>query len=227
MNTAIIVAAGKGTRFGGEVPKQFLELAGKPVLFHTIDRFENCDAVDRIILVLPPSMSGTFKEKLPEYGLKKIAKIVSGGKTRAHSVANGLRAVDRDAVSIVGVHDGARPLVTCEDITKVFEAAHAFGAACLTAPVNDTIKLVSDGMIVKTVDRKDLRRALTPQCFEFHVLENAIKNADLSGAATDECYLVEQTGVDIAFVEGSARNIKITTPEDLKFAEMILKQEQN
>jgi 2-C-methyl-D-erythritol 4-phosphate cytidylyltransferase len=218
MNVAIIVAAGSGTRFGGDVPKQFLDLGGKPLLIHTLERFENCPAVDRIVLVLPPAETGNFSAE--KYHLTKVERLVAGGRTRAESVYNGLLA--SAPAEVVAVHDGARPFVSGAEISAVIERAAATGAACLVAPVTDTIKRVVGDRIVETIDRAQLRRALTPQCFRYELLVRAFENADLgAAAATDECYLVEKTGAPIATVEGSAKNVKITTREDLLWAEKV------
>lgn len=226
MNFAIIVAAGSGTRFGAEMPKQFLEIGGKPIVVHTLERFENCAAVDRIILVLPADEIENFRRTAANYNLKKLVKIVAGGKTRAESVLSGLNAVDADSAEIIAVHDGARPLVTSEEISATIEKAKQFGAACLVATVTDTIKQVANGKIVGTIDRSRLRRALTPQVFRFEILSEAFAQNDLS-AATDECSLVEKLGYEIAFVEGNARNIKITHREDLRVAELFLAESAN
>ncbi len=222
MNTAIIVAAGSGTRFGAEKPKQFVEILGKPLIVHTVERFEFCPVVDEIILVLPAEEIGNFPKTAEKYNLKKLAKIVAGGRTRAASVLNGLNSVDANFAEIVAVHDGARPLISVEEITKVIEKASETGAACLVADVTDTIKEVLDGKIVGTIDRAKLRRALTPQAFQYEILRAAFANGDLHEAATDECFLVEKLGFKIAVVEGNASNIKITTPEDFVLAETLL-----
>ena len=222
MNSAIIVAAGSGTRFGSEIPKQFLEIAGKPLIFHTLERFENCAAIDEIILVLAENEIENFRELSQNYNLKKLNKIIAGGKTRAESVSNGLNAVDENC-EIVAVHDGARPLVSSEEISATIEKASETGAACLTAKVTDTIKKIENDKIVETIDRDNLRRALTPQCFKTEILREAFANADLNESATDECFLVENIGYKIAFVDGSAKNIKITTREDFLIAEIFLK----
>ena len=228
MNSAIIVAAGSGSRFSAEKPKQFLEIAGKPLVIHTLLQFENCAAVDEIILVLPAEEVENFQKTAEKYNLKKLAKTIAGGKTRAESVSNGLNAINAEKAGIVAVHDGARPFVSCEEITKVIEKARETGAACLVAPVTDTIKEVSsDGKIVCTINRGKLRRALTPQCFRYETLQKAFAQAGLSEAATDECFLVEKIGVEIATVEGSAKNIKITHREDFILAENLLKQTIN
>jgi 2-C-methyl-D-erythritol 4-phosphate cytidylyltransferase len=224
MNVAIIVAAGSGTRFGGATPKQFLEIGGKPLLIHTLEKFENCAAIDEIILVLAPGEIANFQISEENFKQSKLKKIVAGGGTRAASVFNGLQAVDRKTAEIVAVHDGARPFVSDEEITFTVEKARETGAACLAAPVTDTIKEIADGKILQTIARAKLRRALTPQAFRLEILQKAFAIADLSEAATDECYLVEKLGYEIAIVDGSAKNIKITTREDWELAEIFLKE---
>ena len=224
MNFAIIVAAGSGTRFGTKTPKQFLEINRKPLIIHTLECFERCPAVDQIILVLPATEIGIFLQITEKYRLKKLSKIVTGGKTRAESVFNGLKAVRAVGNMIVTVHDGARPLVTPEEISATIEKATTDGAACLVTTVTDTIKRVLDGKIVETIDRAQLRRALTPQSFRYEILWDSFQKSDLSEAATDECFLVEKAGYKISTVEGSARNIKITHKEDLALAEFFLSQ---
>jgi 2-C-methyl-D-erythritol 4-phosphate cytidylyltransferase len=220
MNTAIIVAGGSGTRFGAGKPKQFVEILGKPLILHTLERFENCSSIDEIILVLPAGSVENFQKN---FNLTKLKTVVAGGKTRAESVYRGLQAVS-DKAEIVAVHDGARPLVSVEEIAATIEKAAETGAACLVAGLSDTIKEVSGGKISGTIGRAKLRRALTPQCFHLEILQKAFAQADLSEAVTDECFLVEKLGYEIAIVEGSAKNIKITTPEDLRLAEVLLKQ---
>jgi 2-C-methyl-D-erythritol 4-phosphate cytidylyltransferase len=224
MNTAIIVAAGSGSRFGGDIPKQFAPLAGKPVIIHTLEKFEECPAVDEIILVLSESGREQFEHTLDGRSFPKIRNLVSGGSTRAESVKNGLDAVD-PACEIVAVHDAARPLVSVDEITRTIETAVVVGAACLVAEVTDTIKEVRNGIIRGTADRSNLRRALTPQAFRTDILKRAFENTELSDAVTDECYLVEKLGIDIAVVEGSPRNIKITREDDLRIAEAYLQIE--
>ena len=225
MNTAIIVAAGSGTRFGSPVPKQFLEIGGKPLLIHTLERFEFCPAVDEIVLVLSAAEIENFQSAIGKFNLKKISKIVSGGETRAASVLKGLNSIDGDKAKIVAVHDGARPLVTTAEITKTIKKARETGAACLVAAVTDTIKEVADEKIVGTIDRTKLRRALTPQCFRYEILKRAFTaENEIGETVTDECFLVEKLGYKIAAVEGSAKNIKVTTPEDFVLAETLLQQ---
>ncbi len=224
MNIAIIVAAGTGSRFSSDQPKQFTHILGKPLLIHTLERFEVCPAVDAIVLVL--SETGREQFQISNFGseISKIRSIVIGGATRAESVKNGLVAIDVATANVVAVHDGARPLVTVDEITRTIEKADEIGAACLVGEVTDTIKEILDGVIVGTVERSKLRRALTPQAFRYDILKGAFENADLGENVTDECYLVERLGVEIAAVEGSSLNIKITRAEDIRFAEMFLKE---
>ncbi len=222
MNTAIIVAAGSGKRFGGETPKQFLEIHGKPVLIYTLERFEECDLIDEIVLVLSSDEIEMFNGILSNYLIKKFNRLVVGGETRAESVLNGLNAIDPESAEVVAVHDGARPLVSVEEISQTLKKADETGAACLVAEMNDTVKEVSSGRIVQTIDRAKLRRALTPQCFRYEILVRAFDEKEINEITTDECFLVEQMGVEIAVVEGSSRNIKITHKDDLKIAEVLL-----
>jgi len=224
LNSAIIVAAGSGIRFGAKTPKQFLEILGKPLIIHTLERFESCPAIDEIILVLSADEITNFRQTVEKYNLKKLVKIMSGGETRAASVLNGLNAIDSQRCEIVVVHDGARPLVSAREISATIEKAKETGAACLVAAVTDTIKEVADGKIVGTIDRSNLRRALTPQCFRLEILKRAFAENEISEIVTDECFLVEKLGYEIAAVEGSAQNIKITRREDFVFAENLLKQ---
>lgn len=222
MNVAIIVAAGSGKRFGTETPKQFLEIVDKPILFHTLDKFEKCPLINEIVLVIGGDHLSLYREAALRFRPRKVAKIVFGGKTRSESVFKGLSVIQSDAVQIVAVHDAARPFVEIEEISATIEKAAQTGAACLVAPVTDTIKEVVDGRIERTIDRRRLRRALTPQAFHIEILREAFRGADLGESSTDECYLLEQLGYRIATVEGSPRNIKITTPEDWDLAGILL-----
>lgn len=215
--TAIIVAAGTGSRFKSTVPKQFLELAGKPVVAHAIDRFQSAPSIDSIVVVLSEDRVADF-----QHPADKLVAVVAGGATRAESVMHGLDAVGGS--EMVAVHDGARPFVTVDEIDRTVAKAKETGAACLVATVTDTIKTVRGGEIADTLDRDKLRRALTPQVFRKEILQRAFELGDLSEAVTDECYLVEKLGHPIALVEGSPKNIKITTPEDLVIASAILRK---
>jgi len=226
MNTAIIAAAGSGTRFNSQTPKQFLEILGKPLIVHTLERFEACLAIDQIVLVLPAGDLTNFQVVSGAFQIGKLRRIIAGGNTRAASVLNGLNAVECAPDDIVAVHDGARPLVSIAEITQTIEKARETGAACLVATVTDTIKEIDGGRIVGTVDRTKLRRALTPQAFRYEILQKAFAHGDVGEIATDECYLVEKLGYEIAYIEGSARNIKITHPEDVRIAEMYLQSKE-
>jgi 2-C-methyl-D-erythritol 4-phosphate cytidylyltransferase len=215
--TAIIVAAGSGSRFKSDTPKQFLEINGKSVIAHTIERFQAAPSVDSILLVMAADRATSFDAS----PYSKVELIVRGGSTRAESVYKGLATIFMES-EIVAVHDGARPLVTVDEIERTIAKAKETGAACLVAPVTDTIKSVRGEEIADTLDRTKLRRALTPQAFHVDVLTKAFEGVDLNETITDECYLVEKLGHPIAIVEGSSHNIKITHPEDLILAEALL-----
>lgn len=217
MNTAIIVAAGSGTRFGSEIPKQFLEIHGKPVVGYAIDRFSESELIDEIVLVVSASEVARFEGKYP-----KVVRVVAGGKTRAASVRNGLDVISIET-GIVAVHDGARPLVSLKEIEAVVNAAVEDGAACLVGCVTDTIKEYHQGVVTGTLDRRTLRRALTPQAFRAEILHEAFAAVEPDESVTDECSLVERLGHEVTAVQGSPRNIKITHPDDLKIAELFLR----
>ncbi len=224
MNIAIIAAAGAGTRMASDRPKQFLLLAGTPVIIHTLKVFEQCESINEVILVLPAAESAGFLSLAGKFGLRKLARVVPGGATRADSVKRGLMAIRAATAEIVAVHDGVRPFVTVEEIDATVAAAHSDGAAILVAPVTDTIKQVNGRRVVQTLDRGGLRRALTPQCFRYDVLWQAYQAADVTDPSlTDESVLVEKLGIPVSVVEGSSRNIKVTTAEDLVIAKAILR----
>jgi len=224
MNVAIIVAAGRGTRAGGEGPKQFRALAGVPLLIHTLRRFEESASVDEIVVVAPVAetkfhLQANFSE------LKKIARVVEGDATRSGSVWRGLETLNAATTGIVAVHDGARPFVTPAEIDRTMRAAGESGAAVLCAPVVDTIKVIEGEHITRTLARETLRRALTPQCFRYELLRRAYEHARAEQIeATDDSVLVELLGAQVAIVEGDARNIKITRSEDFALAEILLKE---
>lgn len=222
MVSAVIVAAGTGARFGGDVPKQFMQIAGRPLLAHTVACFENCEIVNEILIVVAPEHDRTVRDMVSAEGFEKVVKVIHGGATRAESVSKGFDAVDADCKTVL-IHDGARPNVSCADIEAVAKTSLRAGAACLVAPVTDTIKEVSGGAIVRTVDRSTLRRALTPQGFRPEILRHAMDSTELDASITDECMLLEKAGFDVATVEGSASNIKVTHPEDLILAEALLR----
>lgn len=225
MNVAIIAAAGQGKRMGGIQAKQFLELAGTPIILHTLRPFEHCEVIQEIILVLPAHETAGFLGIAKKAGLRKLSKIVPGGRTRAESVLKGLLTVRPATAEIIAVHDGVRPFITSSEITETVEAAKSSGAAILVAPPTDTIKEVDQGVVVRTHARSQVRRALTPQCFRYELLRRAYDQVDvLDPELTDESTLVERLGVVVTTVEGSSRNIKITGPEDLAIANVLLKE---
>ena len=221
---AIIVAGGSGNRFGSDTPKQFLALAGKPLLAHTLARFDACAAVTRIVLVLPRDGFAGARETIEGFVGDKPTDIVPGGDTRQASVLEGLSALEPESESLIAVHDGARPLVDEELITRVVEKAGECGGAIAAIPVVETLKEVSEAMTIEgTADRKRYYRAQTPQCFRYGILREAIEVARRDGfVGTDEAALVERVDATIHVVAGSERNIKITTPEDMARAEYYL-----
>jgi 2-C-methyl-D-erythritol 4-phosphate cytidylyltransferase len=223
MNIAIIAAAGTGSRMASDRPKQFLQLAGTPIIFHTLKPFELCDRIQEVIVVLPAEQSAEFLAQAAKRGLRKLARVVPGGVTRADSVKRGLQSIRGATAEIVAVHDGVRPFVTVEEIENTIEAAQRDGAAILATPATDTIKLVEENKIVRTLDRRSVRQALTPQCFRYELLRRAYDQVDVNDPLlTDESALVERLGHAVTIVEGSASNIKITTTRDLLVAEALL-----
>ncbi|MCA1556752.1 MAG: 2-C-methyl-D-erythritol 4-phosphate cytidylyltransferase [Acidobacteria bacterium] len=223
MNVAIIVAAGQGTRAGGEQPKQFRVLAGVPLLIHTLRRFEESASIDEIVVVAPVDEMTFHLQASPE--LKKVTCVVEGGATRSRSVWRGLESLNAATTGIVAVHDGVRPFVTPDEIDRTVRAAGESGAAVLCAPVVDTIKVVEGEHIARTLPRQTLRRALTPQCFRYELLRRAYEHARAEQIeATDDSALVESLGAQVTIIEGDARNIKITRPEDFALAEILLKE---
>ncbi|HEV7860692.1 MAG TPA: 2-C-methyl-D-erythritol 4-phosphate cytidylyltransferase [Pyrinomonadaceae bacterium] len=224
MNVAIIAAAGQGTRLGGKRAKQFLELAGTPIIIHTLRRFEQCAAIHETVVVLPAQDAAGFLALASRYGLRKLGRVVQGGATRAESVWRGLQTVRPATAGIIAVHDGVRPFVTPSEIESTVRAAEASGAAILCATATDTIKEVRNGLVQRTLERASLRHALTPQCFRYQLLRRAYEQAsDLGADVTDDSALVERLGEPVAVVSGHPRNIKITRPEDIALAELILK----
>jgi 2-C-methyl-D-erythritol 4-phosphate cytidylyltransferase len=226
MNIAIIAAAGTGSRMASNRPKQFLQLAGTPIIFHTLKPFELCDSIQEVIVVLPAAESAAFLAQAGKSRLRKLTRVVPGGATRADSVKRGLMSIRAATAEIVAVHDGVRPFVTVEEIDETVAAARRDGAAILATPVTDTIKVIDGDTVVETLARQHLRQALTPQCFRYDLLREAYDVADVTDPAlTDESALVERLGHKVTIVEGSPRNIKITTPRDLLIAETFLKDE--
>lgn len=219
----IIPAAGQGKRMGAGKNKLLLELNDVPVLIHTLRVFEKDEKCDGIILAISPQDEVSFKQLLSKYGIQKITAIVYGGKERQHSVYNGLKAAKTDG--IIMVHDGARPFIEIPYIHELINAATGHGAAVVAVPVKDTIKRVQQNEVVETVDRSSLWAIQTPQAFRISVLKEAHNRAmEDEFLGTDEASLVERMDHPVKIVEGSYDNIKLTTKEDLFFAEAILKK---
>lgn len=227
MVTVIIAAAGQGKRMGGEGNKVFLPLAGKSILAHTIARFAVCSLVDEMIIVAASGEEAAVS-KIARLEARNVPfKVVSGGVERQDSINNALLA-SSPAAKIILVHDGARPLVSDECIAAVIEGAHSFRAAVTAVPVKDTIKLASEELTVtETPERNRLWAVHTPQGFEASLLRRAYEDAARAGArGTDDASLVERLGVAVKLVAGSYENIKVTTPEDLRLAEALLKKRE-
>lgn len=225
MNVAIIAAAGRGTRMGGERVKQFLELGGTPIIIHTLRRFEQCSTIGEVVVVVPSDEVAGFLALAGRHNLCKLARVVPGGQTRTETVWRGLQAVRAATANIVAVHDGVRPFVTPDEIDRTVRAAEETGAAILAVPATDTIKEVADGCVRRTLPRNEVWHAQTPQCFRYELLRRAHEQARANHTdATDDSALVEQLGATVAVVEGNTRNVKITRPEDIAHGETLLKQ---
>jgi 2-C-methyl-D-erythritol 4-phosphate cytidylyltransferase len=222
LNTVIIPAAGIGARMNADRAKQMLELDGVPVLVHTLKRFQQCDAVDQIILVLQPNLTSDVLGLISRYNLTKVARVVAGGAERQDSVYRGLQVVKEENAGIIVVHDAVRPFVKPEEIRAVIERAESAGAALMALAATDTIKQVKSGRVQRTLDRRRIYYAQTPQAFRFSVIREAFERAYTDGfMGTDESQLVERLGQRVSVVEGSPLNIKITRPFDLRLAESI------
>jgi 2-C-methyl-D-erythritol 4-phosphate cytidylyltransferase len=215
---ALIVAGGAGKRMGTQIPKQFLELDGKPVLMHTISRFRAFDESIEIITVLPRNQINFWKELCMKYSFSIPHKLVTGGSSRFMSVKNGLDHVDVN--SLVAVHDGVRPLVTIQTIKRCFEAAKEFGNAVPVIVPADSLRMIKEQRSLP-VDRKLIRIIQTPQVFESGLIKNAYLQ-EYSAEFTDDATVLEKTGEKIHLVEGNRENIKITNPGDLAIAAALL-----
>lgn len=226
--TAIVLAAGKGSRMNSDIPKQYLTLLGKPVLFYSLQAFEESN-VDEIILVTGSNEQEYCKKEIIEkFHLKKVTHIVEGGQERYHSVYCGLLAAKE--AEYVLIHDGARPLVSPTIINKAIRKVEETGACVVGMPVKDTIQLINNnGEITSTPDRRYTWLAQTPQCFRYELAlssyDKAIANSDNS--ITDDAMVVRRYGNATVFMlEGSYENMKVTTPEDIAIAEKLLKMRQ-
>lgn len=220
---AVIVAAGSASRMGG-IDKVMAPLGGEPMILRTVRAFEDCEAVKEIVIVTRQDLMGPIAELCS--GFTKIRSVVHGGSSRQESVKLGLLALSKE-VRLAAVHDGARPLVSGELIDKVIRAAHSYGAAAPAIPVKDTIKVFEGGFIAATPDRSTLRAVQTPQVMDRDLLLGALEKAEQEGTAlTDDCSAVEHIGMRVRLVEGEERNLKVTTPLDLKIAELLLEEKK-
>ena len=220
---AVIVAAGTASRMGG-IDKVMAKLCGEPMIVRTVRTFQNTDAIKEIVIVTRPDLLGAIKGMCTTFD--KVTAVVSGGATRQESVNAGLNALSK-RVKLVAVQDGARPLITWQVIDRTVRAANTYGAAAPAVPVKDTIKVVQGGLVAATPDRSRLQAVQTPQVFDFDLLRGALKKAREDGAeVTDDCSAVERLDMCVKIVEGDERNIKVTTPMDLKIAEMLLEEMQ-
>lgn len=223
MDYAIIVAGGKGLRMGGEIPKQFIPVAGKPILMHTLEKFqrfgESLTGTGglEIILVLPKEQQEYWAELCTKYSFKVSHTVVNGGETRFHSVQNGLKAIPDDVDGVVGIHDGVRPFVSLDVIKRCYQEARMKKAVIPVMPVTDTLRDVTQG---KNVYRENYKIVQTPQTFDIQLLKKA-NQRPYSEAFTDDASVVEAIGQEVTMVEGNRENIKITTPFDLKIADVI------
>ena len=218
---AIIPAAGRGKRIGASIPKQFLEIQGRPLLHHTLTVFASCKLIDYVVLVMPRAdVNEVGKDWMNKY--KIVQEVVVGGEQRQDSVYNGFNSLEK-GTDIVVVHDGVRPFTTPQMITATVEAAQQHGAAITAIPVSDTVKQAADGFVKQTVSRDGLWRVQTPQAFQHGLLQQAFKKVKKdSYYGTDEGSLVEYLGERVKIVPGSELNIKITRKEDLVLGESLL-----
>ncbi|MEY4918626.1 MAG: hypothetical protein RL616_2539 [Verrucomicrobiota bacterium] len=224
MNSAIIVAAGKGTRMGANVDKLWLEVAGRPVVAHTWKQFNDAACVDEIILVVRDGMQPEFSKLAAQFKFQKPFKLVVGGAERQDSVWNGLEALSAKT-KIVAIQDAARPCTTAELIAATIEAARETGAAVAAQPVTDTIKETADGKIIsRTVDRSKLWSVQTPQTFRVEVIRQAIATArEKNLILTDDTAACELIGQAVRLVKSASPNPKVTVPADLPFVASLLK----
>ena len=219
----VIVAAGTASRMGG-IDKVMAELKGEPMIARTVRTFQNCDAISEIVIVTREDLILPITDLCA--GMDKVRAVVVGGNSRQESSQAGLRALS-SKVKLAAIHDGARPLISWQVIDRTVRAANTYGAAAPAIPVKDTIKVVKGGVITDTPDRATLQAVQTPQVFDIQLLQGALKKAAQDGAqVTDDCSAVERMGMSVKIVEGDERNIKVTTPMDLKIAEILLEETQ-
>ena len=221
--TAIIVAAGDSTRMGYKISKQLIPLCGRPAIEYTLRAFQSCDEIREIIVVARSQDINDIAHTA--FTFKKVMAVTAGGSNRAESVRKGIHAASK-CTTHFAIHDGARMLITPEEILRVLHTAYETNAATLGTPVTDTVKVIGeDGNIVSTPDRSVLWAVQTPQVFEAGLYRRAIENAVANGlSVTDDCAMVEALGVPVKIVRGKYTNIKLTTPSDVVIAEALLKR---
>lgn len=226
---ALVPAAGRGLRMGGLVPKQFLSIGGLPLIVHSLRTLQASSVIDAIVLAVPQAdLAYSQSDIVDAYRFTKVFNVVAGGQERQDSVRNALAVLD-DQVEIVVVHDAVRPFLTERMLEDVVAAARATGAAIIALPMRDTVKYVgADHVIERTVDRRPLWLAQTPQAFRRDWLQEAHRRAQIEAVpATDDAYLLEWMGHSVRVVEGSGENIKVTRPEDMVIGEAILASRQS
>lgn len=223
VNTAIIVAGGVGSRMGASLPKQFMQVKGKPVLQWSLECFDLLAQINRIILVLPEDLISEGRERLAKFEPTKEFLITAGGARRQDSVAAGLNLI-KDREGLVAIHDAARPFMPENVIKKVFEVAEESGAALCALPCYDTMVKCQNGIIMEHMNRSELFRIQTPQVFKLDLMRKAMEHARVHQLeATDDSSLVMALGAEVKIVEGSELGMKITVPEDLRILENLLK----
>ncbi|MBD8138483.1 2-C-methyl-D-erythritol 4-phosphate cytidylyltransferase [Bacillus sp. CFBP 13597] len=221
----VIPAAGQGKRMKAGKNKLFIELSGIPIIVYTLRVFEEDPDCRGIILSINPAETDYFNELIAAYGLKKVKKLVMGGKERQQSVYNGLQHAEE---GIVLVHDGARPFINLGQISELTTAASLHGGAVIAVPVKDTIKKAANKKVLETVERSSLWAVQTPQAFRVSILKSAYEQAEAEEfLGTDDASLLERINEQVVIIEGNYDNIKITTQEDLYFAEAILHKQQH
>ena len=225
--TAIVPAGGTGKRMGNSFPKQFLSIQDKPILIYTLEKLGRCTAIDEIILAVPSTLINKTESLIQDWQVRKVRRIVSGGRERQQSVANALNATD-PACSLIVIHDAVRPFVSVAKIEETIRVASEEGAAILGIPEKCTVKRVIDHTVSETVDRSDLWQIQTPQVFYAELIREAYRLAEADGiSGTDDAMLIERLGYPVFVVEGEETNTKITSPNDLQIAEVISQMEQS
>ena len=220
---AIIMAGGRGERMGTDIPKQLIPLHGETILERTLKPFVRCTGIEGIITVAAPDFIKHIRSAVKHCATTKKITVVKGGPTRQDSVWNGLTAVPK-GVEVVVIHDAVRPFITGELIKKCVHSAREYGAVTVMRPLKETIKVVSNGVVVETPDRSSLWVTQTPQAFRTDLIIKAHEQAHVEGFnGTDDCILVEHLGHSVKVIEGSDLNIKITTPADLTVAGTLIK----